>query len=862
MKRLITLTLIACTLCLEAIGQEVRKTANFNSEWRFSLGDVEKASAVDFDDSAWHRVGLPHSFSTPYFESKEFYTGYGWYRKTFTLSKDEVRGQVSLEFDGVFQEAEVFVNGYRAGHHIGGYTGFEVCLTPYAVAGNNVVAVRVNNLWRPDVAPRAGEHVFSGGIYRDVRLVVKGKTHIDWCGTCVRTPHLAASQGRWTDVELLTDISNKSSVAGRYTLVSSVVDADGKIMAKVSRDVTVMPGKTMSVEQTTPKIRNPKLWSPEHPDLYKLVSELRDGGRLVDNCETTFGFRWVEWTADRGFFINGHHLYFHGANVHQDQAGWGDAVTDSAAWRDVKMVKDVGMDFIRGSHYPHSPAFVGACNTLGMLFWSEAPFWGTGGGQHEGGWTASAYPVSDKDTAAFERSCLQQLGEMIHIHRNSPAVVAWSMSNEPFFTARGTIGKVKRLLVKMVAEAHRLDPTRVAAIGGCQRPTDSLRIDHVGDVAGYNGDGATISEFQNPGIPSVVTEYGSTIDVRPGKYAPGWGDLAKDDGYKGEPWRCGQSIWCAFDHGTIATGDFGRMGFIDYERLPKRRWYWYRNEYKHIAPPEWPVEGTPKQLRLTASKTAGIRADGTDDVQLVVTVLDSTGHELTSTPDVTLRIASGPGEFPTGSHITFTAAGDIFIREGKAAIALRSYYAGHTVLEATSEGLSAARVELTFSGAQPFVEGTTPPCDERPYKRFTAEKRTEETVTYGKGNPCFASTMQPSHTSSMATDGNAATYWQAQGSDSAPAFTLDTERCIGLANLELNFPQPAPYRYVAESSMDGERWYTLDDMRQNNTALTLRKLDLTSLHVEARFIRLRYFQDKQHPAVLSEIAVAGKSTAQ
>ena len=121
----------------------------------------------------------------------------------------------------------------------------------------------------------------------------------------------------------------------------------------------------------------------------------------------------------------------------------------------------------------------------------------------------------------------------------------------------------------------------MAAVGGAQRPLGDDRIDKIGDVAGYNGDGANIADFQQPGIPSVVTEYGSTLAERPGKYMPGWGDLARDEGWKGREWRSGQAIWCGFDHGSIFGESMARLGIVDYFRLPKRSWYWYRNEYGH-----------------------------------------------------------------------------------------------------------------------------------------------------------------------------------------------------------------------------------------------------------------------------------------
>ena len=526
--------------------------------------------------------------------------------------------------------------------------------------------------------------------------------------------------------------------------------------AECSKTKHIEAGKETFYDVQTPEIVSPALWSPASPALYTLVSKLYDGKRLLDSEEITFGFRWFEWTADKGFFLNGEHYYFRGANVHQDQAGWGDAVTDAAARRDVRLMKEAGFDMIRGSHYPHSPTFTDACDREGMLFWSEAPFWSTAGPKVDGGWTAGAYPLNAADTAAFEADVLRQLEEMIRIHRNHPSVFVWSMCNEPFFTDGQTMPGVKRLLKRMVEKSHMLDDTRKAAVGGVQRPLGEERIDLIGDVAGYNGDGANIPDFQQPPVPSVVTEYGSTTADRPGQYIPGWGDLARDDSWKGRTWRSGQAIWCGFDHGSIFGSDMAKMGIVDYFRLPKRSWYWYRNAYTKVAPPEWPAEGVAARLLLKASKTDNIATDGTDDTQLIVVVTDADGRELSNTPTVTLRVVSGPGEFPTGKSITFRPDSDIRIQDGKAAIAFRSYYAGNTVVEASSPGLSSARLTLRFEGEQAYQEGVSPEVVDRPYIRYIKGIEGGEMQTYGLNNPTFASSSQKGHSPGLAADGDEA----------------------------------------------------------------------------------------------------------
>lgn len=427
-------------------SESPRKKINFNREWKYAHGDVRGAERIGYNDSGWETVGVPHSFSIPYFMSKDFYVGYGWYRKSFRLSEDDLKKCTFIEFDGVFQEAEIYINGQKVGSHVGGYTGFSVDVTKAVKAGNNEMAVRVNNIWKPDVAPRAGEHVFSGGIYRNVRLVQKSKTYIDWYGTFVITPELKENRGKASTVKVATEVCNRSSLSSEYKLVTEVRKLNGEAVTSVTTTEYVGANDSKQFVQVTPAVNEPELWHPAHPSLYKLVSLLYKGNELLDSEETVFGFRWFEWTADRGFFLNGEHLFFKGANVHQDQAGWGDAVTEAAMRRDVKQMKEAGFDFIRGSHYPHAPAFSKACDEMGMLFWAEAPFWGIGGFGPDGYWNSSAYPVYDKHRPEFDASALQQLGEMIRIHRNHPSIVAWSMCNEAFFSAPEAMDGVRELL--------------------------------------------------------------------------------------------------------------------------------------------------------------------------------------------------------------------------------------------------------------------------------------------------------------------------------------------------------------------------------------------------------------------------------
>jgi beta-galactosidase len=434
------------------------------------------------------------------------------------------------------------------------------------------------------------------------------------------------------------------------------------------------------------------------------------------------------------------------------------------------------------------------------------------------------------------------------------------MSNEPFFSDDSVMPKVRRFLSDLVAYSHELDPTRPAAIGGCQRG----EIDKLGDIAGYNGDGARLPEYQNPGVASVVSEYGSTIADRPGKCEPGWGDLPGTPGADKKqigswrlPWRSGESIWCAFDHGSIAGRNFGAMGFVDYFRLPKRQWYWYRNEYRHIPPPVWPGNGVPAALNLTADKTTLNSVDGTDDAQVIVTVADQDGKALNNCPPVTLAVESGPGEFPTGPSITFAPDSDIAIRNGMAAMEFRSYHAGKTVIRATSPGLKDATIEITSLGKPKFVPGKTPPVKPRPYVRFTG-KNASTVVTLGRENPTRASSEAPGHSGRLANDGHPATFWQAAASDTNAWLRVDLERIVTVQKTKLTFPSEGDWRYRIEISDDGESgWKIISDQTQSVGGVKT-QIQPAVNGAHGRFLRVTFVGTPDgKPAALAEVEVTG-----
>ena len=382
----------------------MREYRLLNNNWKFTYGD--KVGASPDEINRWQDIGLPHSFGIPYFMEKEFYLGYGTYSKWFELSKEDCKKRILLKFFGAFQKAVVVLNGKQIGEHRGGYTPFLVELTGNIRPGQNHLIVCVDNLWDATLAPRGGEHQFNGGIYRDMLLIHKAYDFIEEDGVFVQTTQLKKEKDSWhAELKIGTQVhaSEKSDLSEFDSMMLETCICEGKEVLARSVEPLVMGNseicQSISLTGITP-------WSPDTPKLYIVVSRVLCNGIECDCVRTSVGIRTVRFDKDEGFFLNGEHFSILGANVHQDHAGWADAVTRSGIRRDIQMIKECGMNTIRGSHYPHHPYFALVCDEKGILFWSEMCFWGTGGDKQEGYWTASAYPPNESDLTAFEKSRL------------------------------------------------------------------------------------------------------------------------------------------------------------------------------------------------------------------------------------------------------------------------------------------------------------------------------------------------------------------------------------------------------------------------------------------------------------------------
>lgn len=771
-----------------------------NRNWYFRYCD--KSEDINgFDKEKYYPIGLPHTFDLPYYGTNSFYVGYGIYKKELDFSKDDLKSLVYIEFLGVFQEAEIYVNDKFVKKHRGGYTGFVVDITDFVSVGKNILTVRVNNLWQSDLPPRAGEHLFCGGIYRDVSLILLPKSHIKYNGIFVKSS-LDNNQNADISVEIETENAQGKNI------VVALYNAKNECLYKNECPAS-------NVTKINFKFDNPFLWDIDNPYLYTLKCTLDNHTQTVD-----FGIRTIEFSSENGFFLNGKHLYLEGVNLHQDRGGWGDAGTVEDMRRDLKMMKDAGFNFIRTSHYPRHPFYAQECDRIGMLLWYEAPFWGIGGFKDEGFWNASAFPTNEDDIPSFTQNCLYALEQMIRANRNSPSVIAWSMGNEVFFSKKELMPKVKILLNEMIDLSHSLDDTRPAGVGGAQRGDLHL----IGDITGFNGDGAVL--FRNPDIPNLVSEYGSVVSDRPGKY-----QLYYTSGTKQQMnWRCGRALWCGFHHGSIA--DIGRMGIADLYRVPLKSYYCYREKLTGTKPPVFPKRGKAHHLKIESDKKV-INTDGTDDVRLTVTLRDKNDRHISDNITVKLDVINGEGLFPTGRQWIMDSDNFTFT-DGIGAIEMRSYHSGKFIVTATADNVLPAEIEIEAFGDDTLLNDSVhyPQCPDK------CRMNTENNIDLIADRPVWSSSFRDNHMSSFANDGNAHTCWQPDFNDNNPSLVFDMENFYIPKRILLNLGSQC-IKIKISVSKDRLNWKCVYHNRFVKKVFLNKNLKLKN--VQGRYLKLEFF---------------------
>ncbi len=473
---------VATTLAVKA------DSIRFNDNWRFSLTDQSTAKESRFDDDSWQTLTLPHDWAFENGYSKDgaqldkggyAMGGVGWYRKTFDISAEQLHdAEIFIDFEGVYMNSEVWINGDYLGKRPYGYISFSYELTDKLVVGENTLAVRVDNSLEPSARWYHG-----CGIYANVYLRIKQSTHFEKDGTFITTPSISDESGC---VAISAEISSKETVKNaKLKLV--VKDQNGEVVSQQSSDRLALNFGIQTIDlQTT--VDNPQLWSPESPNLYTAeLTLVSKKGELIDQQSIRFGFRTVAWDAKTGFYLNGSQYKLRGVCEHMEGGPIGAIASEEVIrWR-VQQLKDMGCNAVRTAHNPYYPIFYDICDEVGLLVMDEI----------FDGWKRKA--THDYGAQAFNEWWRQDLTDWMRRDRNHPSIFLYSLGNE-------THGDIAPQLVEV---CHSIDSTRLVTSGDCN-PTDM-------DVYGVNGRSERFS-FINSWIPQdqafVATENPHTWQVR------------------------------------------------------------------------------------------------------------------------------------------------------------------------------------------------------------------------------------------------------------------------------------------------------------------------------------------------------------
>lgn len=595
-------------------------TNSFNRDWRFHLGDIANGQDPGIDDSQWRRLNLPHDWSIEgEFDEKNpagigggaLPGGIGWYRKNFNVPATAQGKLVFIDFDGVYRNSEVWLNGHYLGKRPYGYISFQYELTPYLRFGGerNVIAVRVDNSQQPNSRWYSGS-----GIYRNVWLTVTDKTYVDHWGTYLTTPEVSEQKAT---INLKTKLRNATDSDAPITLTTIISDAQGRQVARASADNVVARGSQSEIVQDL-TIRNPLLWSIDNPYLYKVVSRVQRNGKVVDTYETDFGIRYFVFDRQKGFLLNGKRMKINGVCDHHDLGALGAAVNTRALERQLEMLKGMGVNAIRTSHNPPAPELLDLADRMGFIVMDEA------------------FDMWKKEKTKFDYHLdwdewhKRDLEDMVLRDRNHPSIFIWSIGNEiseqwEGDPAAGIIG------AELSGIVRSLDKTRPIT-SACNFVDEKNTLISAGglDLVGTNYAHDRIPQFPKlfPGRTFIGTETVSALATR-GSYdmpsdvirrwptrwdvpltngnadyscsaydncsAP-WGSTQEETWkiVKKNDFFSGQFIWTGWDYIGEPTpyswpARSSYFGIIDLAGFPKDVYYMYQSEWTskpvlHIFP--------------------------------------------------------------------------------------------------------------------------------------------------------------------------------------------------------------------------------------------------------------------------------------
>ena len=608
LQRIFPLILVCFSLIAKA--QNIRHVETINDAWSFYKGEINDPFK-EVSTRVWEKVTIPHSWNTEDILDDEdgYYRGDGWYQKTMVIPQVYQNQQVFLFFEAANQITSLFVNGKQVGEdHIGGYTAFTRDITAALKPGKNTFLIKVNNAHNEEVVPLFGDFSFLGGIYRDVQLIITKPVHFEIAnqganGIFITTPEVSEKTAKVSVKSLLIRPKN-----GKYSVRQSLYDANNSLVKQTTSKSIY--GKQNITELS---ISSPKLWSPDSPYLYKMVSEVLDSkNTILDRVENSVGFRWFHFDAKTGFFINGKQTKLIGTNRHQDFYKKANALSDEIHRNDMKLLKDMGVNFLRIAHYPQDPAVLEMCNKYGFVATLEIPFVDKAAANETG-----------------KQNSINMLKEAIRFNYNNPCIVAWNLGNETTMKKPEDFGDayIKHFIATHKALAATIkeeDKTRYSYSVFFREPEyqDGFGI-RVTDLVGYNKYfGWYLNELDeiegelkkmvnkslalNPDKPFILSEYGAGADPRIRSFKPSRFDFSVEYQFLFHkeymkailkmPEIVGANVWNFADfqaeHRVDAVPHVNNKGLLTVERKKKDVYYLYqailkKTPFLAIASKDW-----------------------------------------------------------------------------------------------------------------------------------------------------------------------------------------------------------------------------------------------------------------------------------
>ena len=600
-----------------------RVVYTINDGWKFTKGSPFEAQLTGCDDSSWETVNIPHTWNDKDAddETPGFYRGPVWYRKQLFIDKSQEGRQAVIYFEGANQEVRFYLNGQFVGEHKGGYTRFCFDITPHLRYGQeNLFAIYVNNVYNPNIPPLSADFTFFGGIYRDVYLQFMNPVHIatnDYAssGVYIRTPEVNNSAA---SVEITTLLTNDMPQATEIRVENIICDADGKEVKKTQAEVKLAAGETKTDISKKIKIDSPRLWDIDDPYRYMVYTRILDKrkGTLLDEVVNPLGLRWFKFDSEKGFFLNGKGRKLIGTARHQDYFQKGNALRDELHVQDVLLLKEMGGNYLRVSHYPQDPVIMEMCDKLGIV-------------------TSVEIPVVNAvtETEEFLHNSVEMAKEMVRQDFNRPSVMIWGYMNEIFLRRPYTEGKqledyyrfTEKVARALEATIREEDPSRYTMMAYHNMPQyyEDAHLTEIPMIQGWNlyqgWYEPDINEFQRlldrahkayKGKVLMITEYGPGVDPRVHSYQPERFDFSQEYGlvyhkhYLNEmmkrPFIAGSSLWNLNDFYSESRVDavphVNNKGVVGLNREKKDVYWFYKTALSRrpilvIGNREWKSRG-------------------------------------------------------------------------------------------------------------------------------------------------------------------------------------------------------------------------------------------------------------------------------